>query len=140
MTLSTLWSVWPSLLVTVYDTGGAWPVKPGAGVKVVVPLGITVMVPVVAPDTGSLTVTGVDPAGYTTDEPGSVKLVMVAVSPGGGVVLSSRLSVSGPLPCTMVRASLASVTGGSTVMSRGTTTDWPSELVTVACTVGTGPV
>ena len=60
------------------------PVKPAAGVKVVVPFGITVMVPVVAPDTGSRTVTGVGPAGYTSDEPGSVKLVMDAVSPLGG--------------------------------------------------------
>ena len=73
--------------------------------NVVVPLASTTMVPVVSLDTGSLTVTGVGPAGYTTEDPGSVKLVMEAVVPLGGLAFSSRLRVSGPLPCVMLGAS-----------------------------------
>ena len=92
------------------------------------------------PVAGSVTVTGAVPAGYTTLEPGRLKLVTLTVVPGGGTVLSSTLSVSGPLPAVMVRLSLASVSTGLTVMLSGTCTDWPSELVTRASMVGTGPV
>ena len=100
----------------------------------------TVVVPVVAPVTGSLTVTGVGPAAYTVLDPGSVKLVTFTAVLAGGTELANRLTVMGPAPAVTFTASLLSRSRGATVMVSGTCCVWPSELVTVAVSVGTGPV
>jgi hypothetical protein len=94
----------------------------------------TVLVP------GTSTDTGEGPAAYTTLEPGRLKLVTLTVVPAGATALSSTFTLSGPLPAVMARLSLASVSAVLTVSVSGTCTDWPSELLTEAVTVGTGPM
>lgn len=73
----------PLVSVSVYVTGGTCPLYPGAGVNVACPLGCITKVPVTVPVTGSLMATGFGPGLYTVLLPGKVKLVTVAVSPGG---------------------------------------------------------
>jgi hypothetical protein len=89
-------------------------------VKVTLPSGCTNTVPAALLVTGSVTVTGVGPAGYTVLEPGRVKLATLTVVPGGGTALSSTLSFRGPLPLGMTGLSLASVSTGFTVTVSGT--------------------
>ena len=102
--------------------------------NVVVPLASTTMVPVVVLDTGSVTVTGVRPAGYTTEDPGSVKLVMEAVVPLGGLAFSSRLRVSGPLPCVMLRASFPSaITPGAAACACTARSQWQGSTMASTC-------
>lgn len=108
--------------------------------KVTVPSGNTTTVPVSWLVTGSTTGTGVGPAGYTAVEPGSVKLVTLAVLPAGATELPSTLSVRGPVPATRVGVSLASVRKALTLKLTGTAAVWPSVLTTAATSVGTGPV
>ena len=139
VTLSALGLVCPSLLVTVYWMAGAWPVKPGAGVKVTVPSDCTTTVPAVALVTGSTTGTGVGPAGYTTPEPGRVKLVTLTVVPGGTTALARMLVISS-VPAVVLGLSLPSSSMGFTDKVKGTSTSWPSELATVTVTAGTGPM
>lgn len=87
--------LWPSLLWTVYATGGTAPAKPTAGVKTHWPSGRMIIVPATTPVVGSVMVRGVEPGANTCVLPGRLKAMTLVVVPDGAAVLRSRLPDTG---------------------------------------------